>query len=1298
MADRSAIFSQALARAKANVGGQLQEASDQAQEGTNPLTWALDAVNSAGTGIVKAGIETKEAIFGQPKYEDRWPIQRQIEADAAELDRRSGVNAFVGDASQFITGMLGAGKVMPFLKGANAISKGGAIAREVARGALVGAVAFDPQEERLSDLVEAYPQLSNPITAYLAADVNDSDAEGRFKNALEGIGLDLALTGAFSAAMKLYRAVRSGDEAAVAAAHTELQVAQAQLPQGQNVVQDALGSMAPPAAPLTDEAAMAAIEGGTSAPRPVPPSGPSVAQAADMDAQAMAAMEGGSAPRPDIDQNAMDAIEGTGYAPSSDPAANAPPNPAIQSDPIADALAADMAEVPNGPLAGGGNVVFDEMGNKALQPDAPVTTTIRGEDGEVIGSSTRQEGQPLKLTVEGGSFQAGEPPRGANAPTVQVEPPLETRVETLLKSFDEDMEAINRHGSREAAEMAGHRFGGSGSLPWQKLTDAGEQGLRVFTDEVAAVFKAELDKAKGGDVMSDARVERMIAQRATLYGDDPTAVHGMLQQAGQNAKSMVANMEAGYLIANKAMMDVYRLATNIRMDNFSEFGGNADMAAQALRMRLAMAIEALAQSKAMTAAAGRSLRRMRGQFQVTPEKLAALKSMDVEQLVEILHVSKGNPKELAKMADPGFMDRMLRGAGSLMANNLLWGWPTHAVNMVTAAYMGMVRPAEKIVGSFLVKNGGGLRQQGLKEYAYMVSALGDARKFAVDAFLKGDSILSPHQTEWFTAGAQGQSLKGAAAMGFRPLNTMADYFHNGFTAMNVALGMPTRTLGMMDEFIKQMSYRGYVQAKAAVEAQEMGLEGTAIADYVQKALDDSFDGNYQATNRDALYEAQVRTFSQPLVQKGNGNLPTAGYMLQNNVAQHPALRAVFPFVRTPINVFRYTMKNTPMLNIIQKEYRDMLLGKMGDEQQAHAYGQMFLGSLALASFSMLAANGKVTGGGPNEPGLRKALDATGWKPYSFVFENEDGSHTYVPYNRFDPVGLLAGMATDVTEMLVTYPERQDDADNLATAAVLAIVKNLKDKTYLQSINGVVDALNDPDKSSGKWAGQLAESMIPFSSGIRNYFNPDPYMREARTLVDHALDRMPGFSQKLPPQRDPFGYPVPVRTGLVFQDNANDIVDAEQIRMFQETGAGLAVPTAYDMDGVDLRDLMVEGPNGPTTAYDRYLEITIQPTGIEKPMKETIADLIRSDIYQMAPDGASGDKGTRLNMIQAIVTKYRAAAKKQLLAEYPTEVGQPVGARKAEVNEAWRQNSATQSASQETMSQVQALLAGYGIKG
>ena len=57
----------------------------------------------------------------------------------------------------------------------------------MAAGVIADATVFDPHEQRLANLVQKYPRLKNPITEYLASDPNDSAAEGRLKNALEGL-------------------------------------------------------------------------------------------------------------------------------------------------------------------------------------------------------------------------------------------------------------------------------------------------------------------------------------------------------------------------------------------------------------------------------------------------------------------------------------------------------------------------------------------------------------------------------------------------------------------------------------------------------------------------------------------------------------------------------------------------------------------------------------------------------------------------------------------------------------------------------------------------------------------------------------------------------------------------------------------------------------------------------------------------------------------------------------------------------------------------------------------------------
>tara|TARA_R100001594_G_scaffold42358_2_gene74411 strand:+ start:2898 stop:6497 length:3600 start_codon:yes stop_codon:yes gene_type:complete len=83
-------------------------------------------------------------------------------------------------------------------KTALAITRGSEAIKYAAAGAVADFTVFDGHEARLSNLVnEQFPDLANPLTEYLAADEDDTEIEGRFKAAIEGLGLGLALDGIF---------------------------------------------------------------------------------------------------------------------------------------------------------------------------------------------------------------------------------------------------------------------------------------------------------------------------------------------------------------------------------------------------------------------------------------------------------------------------------------------------------------------------------------------------------------------------------------------------------------------------------------------------------------------------------------------------------------------------------------------------------------------------------------------------------------------------------------------------------------------------------------------------------------------------------------------------------------------------------------------------------------------------------------------------------------------------------------------------------------------------------------------
>ena len=89
-----------------------------------------------------------------------------------------------------------------------ATSTAGKFAEASAVGVATDFIAFGEHEKRLSDLIESHPELSNPVTRYLKSKLDDGVAEGRFKNALEGLLLGTTIHGVGNTAQAMFHAVK----------------------------------------------------------------------------------------------------------------------------------------------------------------------------------------------------------------------------------------------------------------------------------------------------------------------------------------------------------------------------------------------------------------------------------------------------------------------------------------------------------------------------------------------------------------------------------------------------------------------------------------------------------------------------------------------------------------------------------------------------------------------------------------------------------------------------------------------------------------------------------------------------------------------------------------------------------------------------------------------------------------------------------------------------------------------------------------------------------------------------------
>ncbi|PSJ59238.1 hypothetical protein [Pseudaminobacter soli (ex Li et al. 2025)] len=1093
------------------------------------------STDAVAGGALKGVFETKDFLFGDTLPDDRSEFRKSVE-DTVDLRRQQSiVDGFSAGIGQFAVGMIGLGKARWIAKGLPWVGRGlgaieatrkGRVALESAKAATVGAVAFDPHEERLSNLIQGTP-LANPLNAWLAADPSDSAAEGRVKAALESIGLDAAILGTFMAGTKIWKALRKGDTAAAERLAAEFETSVAKETEAERSAEQ--GAVAPPANP--------------------------------------------------------DSAGST----STTPTAEAP-----QATPLSQAGAVDVQVVSNPTEAA------QAAGVETPLPSAKPRIKFSDEDTAAV-----------------------------------------------LSGMEADADAMTKHGGWYQAVEAGHTFGKGDGIPYVKLNS--DADVDDFMARVVDAAEERLDSMKGGDVLSDERVTKLVDQRVALFDDDPALLLGQIQKAGKDASHMVAEMEAGYLLSARMFQDTYALANRIRMGDFAEFGGK-EAAVDELKKRLSLAASVYGSARSITSNAARSVRRMRGDFKLKPEDVAKLKELDGDQLAELLVSTQGSPRNIAKLANPSMWTKAVDFGQFLLINNLVSGPKTQLINMLTNSYMVGARPLERILGSVIGAAKGdapsrAILQESVKQYAYMGTSLGEAFTLARKAFMLNDSVLSPHRSEMWR-GMQTGAPNAVPVRSWKPWDSVPNVLHNALQIATNTVGMPTRALGTVDELVKQTVYRSTVMARAHMEAvkqgAESGLEGDGLKSFVQSfvrdKLDKAFDAEGRGVDAGALREANIATFQQELLAG------TWGRTVHQAVGNHPELRLVLPFVKTPANVLRYGWKLTPGLNAFQKEFRDMWLGRMGREQQAQAYGQMATGTLFMGYAAYLVSNGTITGAGPSDYKAQAELKATGWQPYSIVFENADGSKTYVPYGRYDPIAIPFGIIADIQDAIHNMGEGGEEDAGVASAIgglSLALAKQFTSKTYLSGLGDALDAIMEPDRHMSRWAGQTVANFIPFSAALRQV-NPDPYLREARDVTDKVMATIPGLSEKVPARYDWAGDPMLTRKGLWTSDE-DSVVDREVQRLALEGGSTIVRPQPVH-DGVDLRDVtMADGKN----AYEAYQQLSGRPSPKVLPLKRVVARRVQSESYKRAPDGDAATKGTKLWILHDVTSRYRSIALKRL---------------------------------------------------
>lgn len=606
--------------------------------------------------------------------------------------------------------------------------------------------------------------------------------------------------------------------------------------------------------------------------------------------------------------------------------------------------------------------------------------------------------------------------------------------------------------------------------------------------------------------------------------------------------------------------------------------------------------------------------------------------------------------------------KVMKAVNQYWINSILSGVPTQVRNFVSNTLNTGGLPLERIMGGVMTGNKAAVRN-GMGLYLGLKSSFRDSLKLAVKASGLPDIAAAKGAQGKLNAAKQGGnaildpgSMKmEAGGPGIRPLTTnqLAPSLEgtiagNIFDTFGEMSNVPSRFMTTADEFAKQINYRAQVYADAYQHATELGLKGDDLAEYVSSRIASSMDEQGAALNKEALEYARTATFTTQLDPKSFLG------SLERLAGDHPWIRQIIPFIRTPTNILGAALRRTPGLNLaLHKKYREAISGKLGAQAKADAVGQMVSGGILWGGATALAAEGLLTGKGPSDPRERQALMESGWLPYSFKVDGQ-----YVSYQGFDPISMFFGLAADYTE--VSGHVDDQDLSELAANMSISLANNITSKTYLTGLTQALEAVTDPEDKMSAFARNRAASFFPTIFKQAASLVPgleDPYMRETRSMMDAVQNRIPGYSQSLPPKRNIFGEPVTARQALgpdtlspFYYSKQKDDKASNELARFAHA---FTPPTAKE-GSVDLRE--IKNAKGQSF-YDRWQETISTHRRGRYTLKEAIEALVTSSRYEKwrenEPEALTLDLEPRtLKEVRALITEYRESAKKATLREFP----------------------------------------------
>lgn len=495
-----------------------------------------------------------------------------------------------------------------------------------------------------------------------------------------------------------------------------------------------------------------------------------------------------------------------------------------------------------------------------------------------------------------------------------------------------------------------------------------------------------------------------------------------------------------------------------------------------------------------------------------------------------------------------------------------------------------------------------------------------------------------------------------------------------------------RAMTAADEFFKSLYSQMEVAAQAhRIAARQENLKGKAYDDRIAALMEPgslawlrAIDGAKRVTFQEDLdgdNPRLIRRLDQvAALAKQGRNMPWIGR----------PLTFFLPFIDTPLNVFKQAVEISPLGSFlaiadgIRALRRRIYAGKLSKEAakaEAEAIYDRIrfvqdLTNQTVAWAAVIALQGLVEPDEDDEDGLPVI---TGTVPYKTTRRGErDNSYAVMPpqtirvgslqfsYARVEPFATMLASSVD---LLVTMNRHGGMKPAVVSEAMARFKDQVKDKTFLQGISSLIDAIEDPDRFGERVAANIATGFVP--NIIRQPLREsDTVVRDSNPAAGDgfftAVAKRVGYSlapQSAPAKLDVWGQPVSAARGSqIGGTEATDML----FRMLDPTNAVWKTKAdpidtwifRYNLETADPKDRVAIEP------IPNYLDLT--PPG-EKRKRVPINPADQAEANRSAGQAARSMLGddwgldaplepARAEQIRAVMRSVQAAERSRLKAK------------------------------------------------